>query len=234
MVAAAKKGDAKAVDELSKDFAAHATKLVEVALLTCNLSSNEEGVKMVRYAANQIENHSPGVINAAKILAAYPKSETAIENMKTFEESWHNLVKILTEAVDEITIIDDVLAAFENNVLDDINNCFLAVHEGNVDLLKTMAGNVHERSLRINDLTEAEMDNYEPCPYTRRVLEAIKVLNNVLPKFNKQVKLVIDNMTSNPPKDVDENEFIDTTRLVYDSIRDIRRAVLMNRVIVLI
>lgn len=189
---------------------------------------------MVKHAADQLEKHVPGVINAAKILAAYPKSDTARENMEAFEESWNNLVKILTEAVDEITIIDDVLAAFENNVLDDINNCFLAVHEGNVDLLKTMAMNVQEQSLRINELTEAEMDNYEPCPYTKRVLEAIKVLNNtVLPKFDKQVKLVIDNMSSTPPKDVDENEFIDTTRLVYESIREIRRAVLMNRVTIL-
>lgn len=42
--------------------------------------------------------------------------------------------------------------------------------------------------------------------------------------------MAVDALSSNPPKDVDENEFIDASRLVYDGVREIRRAVLMNRV----
>jgi catenin alpha len=37
-------------------------------------------------------------------------------------------------------------------------------------------------------------------------------------------------LSSNPAKEVDENDFIDASRLVYDGVREIRRAVLMNRV----
>jgi catenin alpha len=44
------------------------------------------------------------------------------------------------------------------------------------------------------------------------------------------VEVAVDALSSNPPKDVDENEFIDASRLVYDGVREIRRAVLMNRV----
>ncbi len=39
------------------------------------MSNNEEGVKMVRMAAGQIESLCPQVINAARILAARPKSK---------------------------------------------------------------------------------------------------------------------------------------------------------------
>lgn len=39
------------------------------------MSNNEDGVKMVRYGAAQIEHLCPQVINAARILAARPKSK---------------------------------------------------------------------------------------------------------------------------------------------------------------
>lgn len=39
----------------------HANKLVEVANLACSMSSNEEGVKLVRLAATQLETLCPQV-----------------------------------------------------------------------------------------------------------------------------------------------------------------------------
>ena len=42
-------------------FTEHALKLVEVANLACSMSNNDDGVKMVRYAASQIENLCPQV-----------------------------------------------------------------------------------------------------------------------------------------------------------------------------
>ncbi len=53
-------------------FQEHANKLVEVANLACSMSNNEDGVKMVRYAASQIENLCPQVIQlGARALMAY-------------------------------------------------------------------------------------------------------------------------------------------------------------------
>lgn len=53
----------------------------------------------------------------------------------------------------------------------------------------------------------------------------------VMSKFKQRVNIAVDALSSNlPKKDDDDNDFIDATRLVYDGIRDVRRAVLMNRV----
>ena len=52
----------------------------------------------------------------------------------------------------------------------------------------------------------------------------------VVPNFADKVEVAVDSLSTQPPRDVDENEFIDASRLVYDGVRDIRRAVLMNRV----
>lgn len=86
---------------------------------------------MVRYAAAQIDNLCPQVINAARILAARPRSKVAQENMEVFKQAWENQVRILTEAVDDITTIDDFLAVSENHILEDVNKCVLALQEGN-------------------------------------------------------------------------------------------------------
>ena len=52
----------------------------------------------------------------------------------------------------------------------------------------------------------------------------------VMPHFADRVEVAVDALCANPQKDTDENEFIDASRMVYDGVRDIRRAVLMNRV----
>ncbi|XP_063231346.1 catenin alpha isoform X1 [Bacillus rossius redtenbacheri] len=230
LIEAAKAGNEKEVEEYALVFTEHANKLVEVANLACSMSNNEDGVKMVRYAAAQIENLCPQVINAARILAARPRSKVAQENMDVFRDAWENQVRILTEAVDDITTIDDFLAVSENHILEDVNKCVLALQEGDADTLDRTAGAIRGRSSRVCNVVGAEMDNYEPGIYTERVLEAVKVLRDqVMPNFAQRVEVAVDALSSNPPKDVDENEFIDASRLVYDGVREIRRAVLMNR-----
>nr|CAI5850476.1 unnamed protein product [Callosobruchus analis] len=230
LIKAAQNGNEKEVEEYAVVFAEHSNKLVEVANLVCSMSNNEDGVKMVRYAAAQIDSLCPEVINAARILAARPRSKVAQENMEAFRQSWENQVRILTEAVDDITTIDDFLAVSENHILEDVNKCVLALQEGDADILDRTASGIRGRSNRVCNVVTAEMDNYEPCIYTKRVLEAVKVLNDqVMPKFTQRVQVAVQALGSNPPKEVDENDFIDASRLVYDGVREIRRAVLMNR-----
>ena len=49
------------------------------------------------------------VINAARTLAARPRSRAARENMDVFKTSWETQVHLLVDAVDEITGIDEFL-----------------------------------------------------------------------------------------------------------------------------
>ena len=77
LVEAASRGDLAQVNEYAPVFMEHANKLVEVANLACTMSNNEDGVKMVKFASAQIDQLCPEVINAAKILAARPKSKVS-------------------------------------------------------------------------------------------------------------------------------------------------------------
>lgn len=50
------------------------------------------------------------VINAALALAAKPNSKVAQDNMDAFKDQWEKQVRVLTDAVDDITSIDDFLS----------------------------------------------------------------------------------------------------------------------------
>ncbi|KAI0228235.1 Catenin alpha-2 [Lamellibrachia satsuma] len=230
LIEAAKAGNERAVEEYAQVFIEHANKLIEVANLACSMSNNEEGVKMVRMAASQIEALCPEVINAARVLAARPRSKVALENMDVFKDAWEKEVRLLTEAVDDITTIDDFLAVSESHILEDVNKCVLALQEGDADTLDRTAGAIRGRCARVGNVVTAEMDNYEPGLYTERVLETVTMLREqVVPQFAREVEGAVNALSTRPPGYVDENEFIDASRLVYDGVREIRRAVLMNR-----
>ncbi|NWX13296.1 CTNA1 protein, partial [Aegotheles bennettii] len=170
------------------------------------------------------------VINAALALAAKPQSKLAQENMDLFKEQWEKQVRVLTDAVDDITSIDDFLAVSENHILEDVNKCVIALQEKDVDGLDRTAGAIRGRAARVIHVVTSEMDNYEPGVYTEKVLEATKLLSNtVMPRFTEQVEAAVEALSSDPAQPMDENEFIDASRLVYDGIRDIRKAVLMIR-----
>ena len=185
---------------------------------------------MVRYAAQQVQQLCPQVINAARILAARPRSKVAQENMDVFQNAWETQVMILTDAVDDIVTVDDFLSVSENHILEDVNKCCLAMQEKDPETLNRLAAIIKGRSGRISNVVASEMDNYEPGIYTERVLEAIKLFRSqVMPNFSTKVDKAITNLTKDPAPNVDENEFIDASRLVYDGVREIRRAVLLNR-----
>ncbi|KAM4677321.1 catenin alpha-1 [Discoglossus pictus] len=230
LIEAAKNGNEKEVKEYAQVFREHANKLIEVANLACSISNNEEGVKLVRMSASQLEALCPQVINAALALAAKPHSKVAQETMDLFKEQWERQVRVLTDAVDDITSIDDFLAVSENHILEDVNKCVIALQEKDVDGLDRTAGAIRGRAARVIHVVTSEMDNYEPGVYTEKVLEATKLLSNtVMPRFTEQVEAAVEALSGETNQPMDENEFIDASRLVYDGIRDIRKAVLMIR-----
>ena len=228
LISAALEGGEREVEDASQMFSEHAAKLVEVASLACSMSGSEEGVKMVRHAALQIDNLCPQVINAAKILSNRPKSKVALENMEVFKLAWEQQLQLLTDAVDDIVTVEDFLAVSENHILEDVNRCCLALQEKDSGTLESVAASIRGRSWRISDVVTAEMDNFQPGLYTERVLEAVKLLqSDVLPNFSSHVSGAVSSLADSNA--VDENEFIDASRLVYDGVREIRRAVLLNR-----
>ncbi|XP_025928502.1 catenin alpha-2 isoform X5 [Numenius arquata] len=216
------------MDHISDSFLE--TNVPLLVLIEAAKSGNEKEVKEYAQVFREHANKLVEVINAALTLAARPQSKVAQDNMDVFKDQWEKQVRVLTEAVDDITSVDDFLSVSENHILEDVNKCVIALQEGDVDTLDRTAGAIRGRAARVIHIINAEMENYETGVYTEKVLEATKLLSEtVMPRFAEQVEVAIEALSANVPQPFEENEFIDASRLVYDGVRDIRKAVLMIR-----
>ena len=144
--------------------------------MACTMSSDIEGVKLVRMAATQLQHLTPQVINATKVLVLRPQSKVAQENMEVFKDAWMKNARLLTDSVDDIISIHEFLSVSENHILEDINRCVAALRERDADSLDTTAGAIRGRIVRVCNVVTLEMDNYESCDFTAKVLETVSVL----------------------------------------------------------
>ncbi|KAG6937253.1 catenin alpha 3 [Chelydra serpentina] len=230
LIEAAKNGREKEIKEYAAIFREHTSRLVEVANLACSLSTNEDGIKIVQMAANHIETLCPQVINAALALAARPKSQVVKNSMEIYKSTWENRIHVLTEAVDDITSIDDFLAVSEGHILEDVNKCILALRERDAYDLDRAAGAIRGRAARVAHIVSGETDSYEPGVYTGGVMKNVQYLTNtVIPEFVTQVNIALESLSRNTMHQFDDNQFVDISKKVYDAIHDIRCSVMMIR-----
>ncbi|KAM9610989.1 catenin alpha-3 isoform 3-T3 [Morphnus guianensis] len=199
LIEAAKNGREKEIKEYAAIFREHTSRLVEV-------------------------------INAALALAARPKSQVVKNNMEMYRSTWENHIHVLTEAVDDITSIDDFLAVSESHILEDVNKCIIALREQNADNLDRAAGAIRGRASRVAHIVSGEMDNYEPGAYTEGVMTNVQYLTkNVIPEFISQVNIALESLTKNTVHLFDDNQFVDISKKVYDTIHNIRCSVMTIR-----
>lgn len=77
-------------------------------------------------------------------------------------------------------------------------------------------------------MVESEINNYERCDFTSQVYEMVANLrDHHLLVFSKSVDFSTDALNARPMRDPNENELIDSSRLIYNCVRDLRNALLL-------
>ncbi|KAM9197563.1 LOW QUALITY PROTEIN: catenin alpha-3 [Dugong dugon] len=230
LIEAAKNGREKEIKEYAAIFREHTSRLVEVANLACSMSTNEDGIKIVKTASNHLETLCPQVINAALALAARPKSQVVKNTMEMYKRTWESHIHVLTEAVDDITSIDDFLAVSESHILEDVNKCIIALRDQDADNLDRAAGAIRGRAARVAHIVTGEMDSYEPGAYTEGVMRNVNFLTSTaIPEFVTQVNVALEALSKHSMDVFDDNQFVDISKKIYDTIHDIRCSVMMIR-----
>ncbi|KAK6758668.1 hypothetical protein RB195_016099 [Necator americanus] len=236
LIDAAKRRDSEGTTQAGQLFLEHANKIVDVAHLACEMSSDVEGVRIIRYTANQLRKLAPQVVNAAQLLCLRGDSKVAQENMDLFRDIWQDKVRLLTMAIDSIMTLDDFLAVSEAHIVEDAMAGLQAVHEGDGDMLDRASGAIRGRSLRVCSAVDAEMDALQPSAYTERVKLATRRLRDeMLSQYAVRAEAVVTRLEAVGPnstqeeRDRDSDEFINACTLVHDAVKDIRNALLVNR-----
>jgi catenin alpha len=125
--------------------------------------------------------------------------------------------------VDDITPVDDFLALSENHILEVVNKCLAVLQESDPEALDRTAGAIRGRGGRICNVVALEMDNHEPGLYAESVLEAIRLLSDrVMPLFAQKVKGALEALGGRGQEAVDEDVFINATRLAYDGVSGVK------------
>ena len=156
------------------------------------------------------------VVNAARVICSRSSSKVALENMDVFKDAWLQSAKLLTDSVDDITLINDFLSVSENHILDDLNRCVLAVREHDPDTLDRTAGAIRGRCARVCGVVLAECDLYEPDEVINKIVESVCILRDQLvASFAHAVEFAVGTLQSNGDV-ADDNGFIECARLVYD------------------
>uniref|UniRef100_A0A7E4ZTX2 Vinculin n=1 Tax=Panagrellus redivivus TaxID=6233 RepID=A0A7E4ZTX2_PANRE len=238
LIKAASDGNVSETQYAGDAFQNHADSMVLVARRVCEMSSDQDANRIVRYAALCCETLAPQVVNAALLLAEKPNSAVAKENMEVFKNAWETRVKMLTSAVDQMISIVDFLAVSEALIQEDTEQALKAIYENNGSTVDNAAGAIRGRSLRVCQVVNAEMEGHTDAYYANNVRAATHELEkSVIPTF---VKRAYDIVTSawehsqgqgddiDAEKERDSNEMIETCALIDGAVKEIRAAVLRN------
>ncbi|KAK0409589.1 hypothetical protein QR680_004641 [Steinernema hermaphroditum] len=237
MIRAAKNGDFDGFDDARDFFSDHAQRMLHAAELVCEMSSDETGNQMIRYACEYIRKLEPQVISAAELLLSQPDSKIAQENMDMFKKTWLDKVRQLTCAVDAIMNVDDFLAVSEKHIEKDAEEGLAAIYHQNRDMVDRMAGAIRGRALRICDVVEGELfAELSVSPYFEDIKMATKKLRmDALETFAERAEQVIRKVPHSPDEDPDmdmnsiSEDLIEACGLVRDAVTDIRHALLKSR-----
>ncbi|VDK83972.1 unnamed protein product [Litomosoides sigmodontis] len=234
----AQRHDERGTTESGRMFQQHANKLLEAAELVCVMSSNEDGIRVIRYTASIIHKLAPQVVNAAYLLSVRD-SQVARDNMDAFKNAWTEKVKLLTMAVDTVITVDDFLAVSEAHIIEDVKSGIQAVINGDGYLLDRSAGGIRGRSLRVCNVVDSEMDLVAASSYKDRIQMATKVLrDDVINQFSNRAERVVNKLENeaaegnggeNRDYAADVDEFIEASELVHNAVKEIRNALLLNR-----
>lgn len=102
----------------------------------------------------------------------------------------------------------------------DLNKCIASLNSPSAGLSANAASVTH-KCRRICDMIDDEMNNYETCNFTNRVYESVSALKDrLLVSFTHSIE---NALASNP----NENDLIESARLIYDNVRDMRNALFL-------
>lgn len=225
LVEAAKNGDELSVEEYAQALRNNAKMLIDVAYLNCCMSNNEIGVDGVNHCVKQLEKLCSQVINAAKILSLRTSSKAAVENMEEFQTRWLDQVQDLIDAVYRIIIIDDLLALSEIHAEKDKVEGIISMQKEDKKEFERIALNISHRFGRLCKAVEAEMNNYEKCPYTEAVLKANAGMKKSKDTFDRFYQNILKTFGDKNRNDMNKADFERTANELIVNLKQVRFAV---------
>lgn len=225
LVEAAKGGDEISVEEYAQALRKNSKMLMDVAYLNCCMSTNEIAVDRVNLNIKQFEKLSSQVVNAAKILSNRTSSKAALENMEEFHSRWKDQIQELVDALHKIIYIDDLLALSELHTKEDKQDGTVALQQDDKPTFVRVGASISGRVANLHKAVEAEMNNYEKCPFTESVLKANATLKKSIDNYDRKFQNISRTFGDKNRSDMNKADFDRTTNELLVNLKQVRFAI---------
>ncbi|XP_065919372.1 catenin alpha-like [Dysidea avara] len=241
LVEGAQQRDATPFEQSVDFFTSHAEQMSKVADLCSSMCTNEEANKLLNTVSKQFNALTPQLVNAAKtaVTTTSPRSNkttatsAAHNNLLMFRDVWQEMASLLTDAVDNATVMHDFLAVSELHIQEDMKGCLEAVRARDHQMLDQQANLVRGRCMRMLHAVQCGMaERTDQCSGDQ--LECVNqvvvdVRNKALSSFSMTTDKVYNRlMRSHDPTEEDMATVEAAVLNMRDSIYDLRRTVAKN------
>ncbi|XP_048584760.1 uncharacterized protein LOC116618752 isoform X2 [Nematostella vectensis] len=138
-------------------FVSHANKLIQVSRHAASISSNPPKVHIITCTCSELEKLIPQLVAAAGSVRRDPRDIGTVDRLCVLRRDWAEKLVTLTDAVDDVTNIQDFIDISELHVQRDVARCHEALAEGNAAKLAQVSHGLHGRVERISQVCKREI-----------------------------------------------------------------------------
>lgn len=214
-------------DDRARNFEAHASKLADTAnmVATAGGCNNKHTVQEIFKTSNQVNDLTPQVITAARVLFANPNNQAAIEHFEQMKSRWAGNVERLRALVDEAVDTAALIKAEEDGILRDTDRVEEGIRGKDPPKIVANASNIARRAYRVLQVAEQEAENSEDPAYVDRVRDSANVLRDTITPMVQQAK----NLSMNPGDSNAATNWRKANQALINGVGGVKDAVTVSR-----
>lgn len=212
--------------EKSQNFEGHANKLADTAKMVATAGGcrNKKTVEEIFKTSAQVDDLTPQVTTAAKIVFQDPGNQAAQEHFDLMKKRWMDNMERLRGLVDEAVDSSALIKAEEEGILRDTERVEDAIQMKDPPRIGAHASNIARRANRVLQVAQQEAENSEDPKYVDHVNQAASNLRATIAPMVQGAKGV----SMNPADTNAQQNWRKANQTLIDAVRDVRGAVTVD------
>ncbi|XP_048780421.2 vinculin-like isoform X3 [Ostrea edulis] len=212
--------------EKSHNFEGHANKLADTAKMVATAGGcrNKKTVEEIFKTSAQVDDLTPQVTTAAKIVFQDPTNQAAQEHFDLMKKRWMDNMERLRGLVDEAVDSSALIKAEEEGILRDTERVEDAIQMKDPPRIGAHASNIARRANRVLQVAQQEAENSEDPKYVDRVNEAATNLRSTIAPMVQGAKGV----SLNPSDTNAQQNWRKANQSLIGAVQDVRGAVTVD------
>lgn len=212
--------------EKSQNFEGHANKLADTAKMVATAGGcrNKKTVEEIFKTSAQVDDLTPQVTTAAKIVFQDPGNQAAQEHFDLMKKRWMDNMERLRGLVDEAVDSSALIKAEEEGIMRDTERVEDAIQMKDPPRIGAHASNIARRANRVLQVAQQEAENSEDPKYVDHVNQAASNLRSTIAPMVQGAKGV----SMNPADTNAQQNWRKANQTLIDAVRDVRGAVTVD------